>query len=666
MTHRMRGGVSTFLLLTATVLPSLAAAQAPKAATKFALSDADRSRIEAKTNELANAVAELKTKKSSRSDHQVDLVADVAIAHKAATWVVKFGELYAKHDAEKTVLTLDRGLDRAQKLGEREHPWTSAKGGTVRGYLSKVDGSVQPYAVYVPESYNGSEAARLDVILHGRGATLTEVSFFQSHDGKPYPKDETGLILHVYGRGNNAYRWAGETDVFEAIDTVRRQYRVDHKRILLRGFSMGGAGAWHLGLHHPGAWCSVEAGAGFAETRNYAKLDSIPEYQQKALHIYDAVDYVRNAFDAPFAGYGGEDDPQLRASVAVMEAIEQLGVPMKKDGLLTRADGIPFLHVVGAKTAHRVDPESAKVLKTFRDQNAERGLDPLPKRIRFTTFTLKYNRAHWLAVEALKAHYQPAVVDARIDGDVVVVEKVENVAILAVSRHAAETIRLGGNELPLRSAVKGLLPDVYFRLTEKGWQTLDYDQSRAVQENAALVKHHGLQGPIDDAFAGPFVVVRGTGTAWNPRVQAWSDARRDRFEKDWDRWMRGSVRVLKDTEVTAAELESRNLILFGDPGSNSVIAQVARQLPISWKRERFELGDHYPSTNHAPALIATSPFSRNHYVVINSGHTFGEKDFIGTNALLFPKLGDWAVFRVGDGLDDVVKSGFFDEMWKLK
>ena len=81
------------------------------------------------------------------------------------------------------------------------------------------------------------------------------------------------ITLHVFGRTNNAYRWAGEADVFEAIEAVKRNYPIDDRRIVLRGFSMGGAGAWHLGLHHPSLWSSVEAGAGFTETRHYAKLN---------------------------------------------------------------------------------------------------------------------------------------------------------------------------------------------------------------------------------------------------------------------------------------------------------------------------------------------------------------------------------------------------------
>jgi dienelactone hydrolase len=59
------------------------------------------------------------------------------------------------------------------------------------------------------------------------------------------------IRLEVFGRGNNSFRWAGETDVFEAIASVRKRYNIDANRILLSGFSMGGAGSWQIGLHEP-------------------------------------------------------------------------------------------------------------------------------------------------------------------------------------------------------------------------------------------------------------------------------------------------------------------------------------------------------------------------------------------------------------------------------
>lgn len=598
---------------------------------------------------------------------QLDIWADVDVFRKAAAWALREGEFYRPTDVAMTLRVLDRGLQRARLVAEGRRPWLRGAGARIRGYVSRVDGSVQPYAVIVPDGLNASaeHRARLDVILHGRGATLNEVHFIDLHDGKPAQPDAAGKItLHVFGRGNNAYRWAGETDVFEAIETVKRLYPIDEERIVLRGFSMGGAGAWHLGLHYPALWSSVEAGAGFTETRNYAKLGPIPDVQAKTLHIYDAVDYALNAVDVPIAGYGGEEDPQKQAAINIEDALKSLGFSMKTEELNTRAKEIDFLRVVGARAGHAVDPASRRILDAFHDAHAAKGVDLNAKRIRFTTFTLKYNSAEWLAIEQLKEHYARATVDAEIKGTQVVVNKVENVVVLSVDRHVGQTIKLGGHEFPLESAVKGLLPSVYFRLENEGWRQLDYDESRAFMENTVRQKRHGVQGPIDDAFSSAFLCVRGTGTPWNPRAHEWADSRLKQFADDWRTWMRGEIRVKDDTAVRDDDIDGHNLILFGDPGSNSVFARVLKDLPLSWTRDAVKLGETFPAAEHVPVLIAANPLNPRRYVVINSGHTFGSAEFAGTNALLYPRLGDYAVFRIGESRPEA--AGVFDERWKGK
>ena len=53
------------------------------------------------------------------------------------------------------------------------------------------------------------------------------------HDerNKP-PSIDDRIELHVFGRTNNAYRWSGESDVFEALDSVKKRYKIDAKRIV--------------------------------------------------------------------------------------------------------------------------------------------------------------------------------------------------------------------------------------------------------------------------------------------------------------------------------------------------------------------------------------------------------------------------------------------------
>ena len=170
--------------------------------------------------------------------------------------------------------------------------------------------------------------------------------------------------------------------------------------------------------------------------------------------------------------------------------------------------------------------------------------------------------------------------------------------------------------------------------------------------------------------------MRGTGKAWNPAVQAWADANLKRFAYEWHRYFRGDLPVKDDTAVTDEDIERCNLILFGDPGSNALIARVLPKLPVTWTEKELTFGkDKYTAADHAPALIQPNPFAAGRYVVINSGHTFREKELAALNYLLFPRLGDWAVLKVGakapanpsDPLDEeVLRAGFFDERWLLR
>jgi hypothetical protein len=101
------------------------------------------------------------------------------------------------------------------------------------------------------------------------------------------------------------------------------------------------------------------------------------------------------------------------------------------------------------------------------------------------------------------------------------------------------------------------------------------------------------------------------------------------------------------------------------------MARALPKLPITWTASALGLaGTKYVPTNHMPVLIQPSPFSHHRYVVLNSGHTFHEPDYRGTNALLYPRLGDFAVVKPTPTDKDpaafeVVIAGLFDEEWQF-
>jgi hypothetical protein len=188
-------------------------------------------------------------------------------------------------------------------------------------------------------------------------------------------------------------------------------------------------------------------------------------------------------------------------------------------------------------------------------------------------------------------------------------------------------------------------------------------------------KRPGLQGPIDDAFTTPFLCVRGTGKPWNAQVQKYADASLRRYADEWHQYFRGELPIKDDVDVTPNDIRTRNLILFGDPGSNKWIAEALPRLPLKWSKQSLHMGgQEYAAATHAPALIAPNPLSGagEHYVVLNSGHTFRGADLGKLNYLLFPRWGDWAILKVlppraeSDVVnEEVLRAGYFDEEWRF-
>ena len=598
--------------------------------------------LEAELKELEQLLTE-ETKRreadAEKTGRAVDTqaLADARVFTKAVEWILRHQEFYRPNYIDQTRRALKLGKERVQNLSENKSPWRNRTGSTVLGYISKVDGSVQPYALTLPEGVDPDAGTRwpLYVVLHGRQATMNEVNFITRFEDKPLPEGQTWIQLDVFGRTNNAYRFAGETDVFEAIDDVRRRYRIDDKRITLWGFSMGGAGAWHLGVHHPSTWASVGTGAGFVDFYKYQKQkEKLPAHEDKTLKIYDAVDYALNAANVPIITYGGELDPQLAAGKTMVAAAGKENIE------------IPLL--IGKGMGHKFDEDSKAKFLAYLAEHNKKGRPGYPgaRKIRFITYTLKYNTCEWLTISEMNFPYQPAVAEGEVTNEGILKLSTKNVAALAIARDVAEEIELDGTRLPLQSAADGLLPDVYYEKGTKGWTILDYNASRSHMANPNPNKRHDLQGPIDDAFMQPFVCIRGTGTPWVQEQNDWADWTLARFGREFDKWMRGRVPIIKDEELTEELIQDKNLILFGDPGSNKVLAKILPKLPIEWTKEAIQVaGKSWDPKTRGLSIIYPNPLNPRRYVVINSGHTFHEKDFKASNAWLFPRLGDIAVQR---------------------
>ena len=178
-------------------------------------------------------------------------------------------------------------------------------------------------------------------------------------------------------------------------------------------------------------------------------------------------------------------------------------------------------------------------------------------------------------------------------------------------------------------------------------------------------KTHALQGPIDDAFIEPFLAVRPTGKPWNEEANKRALENLNAFQHAYARRFRALIRVKDDKDVTTEDFARYNVALFGDPGSNRWISRVAPKLPVKWTKQSVSVGtQNYSSAGHIPVLVYPNPLSPDHYVVLNSGYTFEEREYTGDYAM--PRYGDFAVLKLDPETgSEVAQAGFFDESWKL-
>lgn len=627
---------------------------------------ADRAALEAGLKELDAAVGLLAKSKDARVQ---ELLPDVLIYSEAVRTALEFQEFFDLKEVKTAHELLEEGKQRAADLAEGRAPWTTQTGLVVRGYRSKIDRSIQPYGLVIPPNYvPGPWRWRLDFWFHGRGETLSEVNFLgqrRKQVGNFAPPD--GIVLHPYGRYSNANKFAGEADVFEALESVKRRYTIDEDRINVRGFSMGGASTWHLAVHHPTRWSAANPGAGFSETpeflRTFQGEDLNPTwYERKLWHLYDCTDWATNLYHCPTVAYSGEIDRQKQAADIMAEALAD--------------EGLRLTHIIGPKTAHAYEPGARDDVERRMSSLSRLGRDRDYPSISFTTYTLKYNECGWLQIDGLAEHWEPAYVLMTETDDGLMFDT-ENVTAMTIRYPAGYTffdpaaavfLDVDGRQLD------GPQPGTDRSLTIELSRIGETWELRPLPDNG-LRKRHGLQGPIDDAFMDSFIFVRPTGKCRHDAIDAWTKAELDRAVEHWRRHFRGRAIVKNDTDVTDADIAEANLVLWGDDQANAVWTRIADKLPIRYRDDQLVVGSgkverSYDAAHHAPIMIYPNPLNPRRYVVTNSSFTFRDYAYLN-NARQVPMLPDWAVVDLREKPGAVrpgriAEADFFGERWEVK
>lgn len=630
------------------------------------------------------------------------LLPDVQVLAKALDWSLNFDAPFAPALLPTAQEILREGLDRAAQLRAGAAPWTTRTGKVIRGFRSQLDDSVQPYVINVPADWTPADRAPRPLFLECPHAGLvTELKVIDAglRDGIGFA-DGKSFHIRAYARGYNAAKFAGEINIFEQLAHARSQYPVDERRIVLHGFSMGGSAVWHLAAHHPDRWVAASPGAGFANTQHYVKIwnwkEPPPPWHFRLFSYYNATDVAGNIALVPTFAYVGEKDSHRFSHDAMAAACAR--------------DGVPLRRVLGVNTGHNYEKTARAEIEAWLRPIVAAGRPKSHTEVRYSTFGLRYDRCEWVRLDRLDEHWKRADIRARLEAPDFIRINTANVSAFTLDGAGAELPL--AQDKPVRLSIDGQTLEVPadappWRVSVhkalKPWPA-ENGKQRAPTEvwqlgaapGEGLHKVHGLTGPVDDAFMTRFLFVRPTGKPLHEKVGRWVATELGYAQWIWRKLYRGEVLVKDDRDVTAADIASCNLVLWGDPQSNTLIARVLPKLPLTWTATTVTVaGRDGDAATHVPIVIYPNPLNPQRYVVLNSGPTqrtgllvdntnakpgtprplepagdWIHDLSVTTSSLVSPKLPDFALVNLdrppdGEAPGAFVTTGFFNESWQL-
>jgi predicted esterase len=290
----------------------------------------------------------------------------------------------------------------AEKVGERiakagvdfDTAWARLKKGRAYSKAStgrrierqNVDGTSFENAIEIPEDYDPSRPWPVRVQLHGG-------------IGRPEPQDpqrmrqnriagESQIYLYPQGWADAAWWHANQVDnILALLDRVKRTHNVDESRVYITGISDGGTGVYYLAMREPTAWSAC-----------LPLIGSIRVLANPAAGA-DGDLFVGNLVNRPFFIVNAGRDPLYPAAL-VVPTIE----------LMQRA-GVPLVFHPQPAAGHDTSwwPDEQKAYEQFVHEHPR---DPYPERLSWETErTDRYNRIHWLVIDALGPTPGDAVFD---------------------------------------------------------------------------------------------------------------------------------------------------------------------------------------------------------------------------------------------------------------
>jgi hypothetical protein len=415
--------------------------------------------------------------------------------------------------------------------------------------------------------------------------------------------------------------------------------------VYVAGNSMGGYGAYCIGLHHPDRFAALSAGCAQSDYYTWYGLDrpTVSHFKRGMLEVSNPVDLMPNARNLPILIQHGAADPLVPPAHAHIA-----------DNKLTELGYDHELYVVerGPHEIYFEDSYFTRLFDYFRDRTRPHA----PGHVTYVTYSLDCSRAYWVSIAGIERWGDPAKVDAEAEPGHVTVTT-ENTAAIELRLDQAP---VGDGDLTVtwngQTVHQGPRPE----------DGRIYAERRPA--SGAHRKRPGACGPIRSVLNAPFLCVFGTGPgagARNPLLTA--------FSMDWWSFSEGMPWVHRESVAGWAPewAVSDEWLPDADMAThNQVLAKMAADLPIKFVDGGYEVaGKTYVGDNLGLWFCYPNPLAPDRMILSISGRQWGDGFVLVSRAdHKYDLMPDYILFDDQHDPDDTnryVAAGFFDSEWQF-
>ncbi len=464
-------------------------------------------------------------------------------------------------NTEKEMEILSTTIEMLADLEKGEDYFGKQRNGLWGYYYCKADATGQRFSMTIPKNYDPTKSYPLFVNLHGNG-------------GRPLPtkseaRYDSFFQIRPWGRGDISYFGLGEVDVLESMKHVLKWYPIDPDRICVGGHSMGGNATWDLGSKYANLFACMAPKAGRSGDDYYENFRHLPALiQHGAKDSSQPVDFGRYS----------------------VSRLKQLGFPVIYKEFPEDGHGIRNPYPVHEWFVKQRRPRS-------------------PDIITYTCDTTVNGEAYWTRIRRFIDPHQSATIDARVkvqSGNTVVDLKLKNVEVIQLNLRDLPSNR--SQTLILKSGTKKIViptphPETATLIFEDGhWKLID-----SWTPPSGKIRPY-LPGGTGNMYSGePLLIVYPTEGKETIR-KLMEDAARNivRFGGYGRDMITGKVPIKADKDVTEADIQNRNLILFGGPIYNLITRRLAEQLPVKVNNQnQFVVTGHPPIDVNQSSMLLT-------------------------------------------------------------